>query len=205
MLHGIQPAWFTACTDSVCSVCAILEKRKCGEEVHVQIIPGGCWYAAGTLNSSSFHILLISSILLPSSRLSEPFCHSSSTLPFCPPPVKLENCSEAVVSPSTSGLCLFPAPLKRLLTQASNGPRLWKLLIEDRSQPRWQTQGHLSFVAAVFFFCSCLCGGLRESVQLLGAVARHWAMVITCHSSHCFRSLPWPSPAKKLTACALSS
>lgn len=46
-----------------------------------------------------------------------------------PPPTKtreLQNCPWAL---------LVPSPLKRLVTQASSGPRVWKLLIEDRSQP----------------------------------------------------------------------
>lgn len=99
---------------------------------------------------------------------------------------------------SSFTLCLWallvPTPLKRLVTQASSGPRVWKPLIEDRSQPKWQIQGRFSVVFAVY--CSCLCGGLREGVQLLGAESGQQAMVITCHSSQHFLFQPQPSPAK---------
>lgn len=204
MIHNMHRLLFFPYRDSPISnwgTCTLFEKRKKSEEevnaytgrYHL-LQSGGCWYAAGTPNSPFFHILLISPIFLPTLHFSEPFCHSCATLSLCFSPLKHEDCSEAVVLPRAPGLCWFPAPLKRLVTQASGGPRVWKLLIEDRSQPGWHTQGRFSVFVAVC--CSCLCGGLRESVQLLGAEPRQWAIVITCHSSQYFLSLPWPSPAK---------
>lgn len=177
----------------------LLENRKIGEEVSSHmgryhlLQSGGCWCAAGTPNSPPFHILIISPILLPTLHFSQPLCHSHSALSLYPPPKTRELQWSSSFTPCLWAL-LVPTPLKRLVTQASSGPRVWKLLIEDCLQPEWQIQGRFSVVIAVC--CSCLCGGLRESVQLLGAKSRQQAMVITCHSSQRFLFLPWPSPAK---------
>ncbi|KAM9345452.1 uncharacterized protein ABDE67_014316 [Symphorus nematophorus] len=67
-------------------------------------------------------------VVLPTLHFSEPLCHP---VPPTPAP-RLQNCPWAL---------LVPTPLKRLVTQASSGPRIWKLLIEEerslaRSQPR---------------------------------------------------------------------
>lgn len=153
-----------------------------------------------TPNSPPFHILIISPIPLPTLLFSQPLCHSHSALSLYPPPKELRRSSS--FTPRLWAL-LVPTPLKRLVTEALSGPRVWKLLIEDCLQPEWQIQGRFSVVIAVC--CSCVRGGLRESVQLLGAEPRHQAMVITCHSSQRFLFLPWPLPEKKLTACVLSS
>jgi len=109
---------------------------------------GGCWYAAGITNSPSFHIPLISPVLLPALHFSEPLCHSCSTLASFFPLLQLKNCIEAIVLP----------------------PRPWALLGG---------------------------GWLHESVQLLGAESRQWAMVITCHSSQRFPSLSLTIASKK--------
>lgn len=56
---------------------------------------------------------------------------------------------------------LAPRPPKRLVTQSSCGPRVWKLLIEEHSQPKWQAQGRFCVAPAI-------CGGCRERPPPLG-------------------------------------
>lgn len=149
---------------------------------------GGCWYAAGTPNSPSFHVLLIQAFPC------QPFISLSLSLTHPPQytcfPLRLENGTEAVLLPPCPWALLAPAPLKRLVTQASSGPRVWKPPIEDCPQSEWQTQGR--FCIAVVIYAE---GRVRAS-RFLGAELMQWAMVITCYSSWFFLSLHLPSPAK---------
>lgn len=187
ILHGAHPAWFTTCTDSFSFLNRIHQfqneapayywegEKNVGRNWAGRSPPAVrwvlicCWHPQQSLLSYPTR--------LPHPPANPSFLRAScSTLSLCFPPQtgELLNCPWAL---------LVPAPLKRLVTQASSGPRVWKLLIEGCLQPEWQTQGHCSVVVAVC--CSCLCGGLRECP----VESRQWAMVITRHSSQRFLSL----------------
>lgn len=142
---------------------------------------GGCWYAAGTKTVPAFI-----SYLFPRS-LEPPAPHYPCVSP--PQTEELQNCPWAL---------LVPALLKRLVTQASSGPRVWKLLIEGCLQPEWQTQGHCSIVVALVYVEGCV------SVQSsqVEAVSHGNYTPSSRHSTSCLSAPTIAS--KKLTACVFS-
>lgn len=140
ILHDSRPAQtfvlsseeFTNFTSRHLHAIGIEKKWRGTERLHAQISPPAvrwvlicCWHPQQSLPSYPTH-------LSPSSC--QPFISQSVSVTHAPhypcvfPPQtrELQNCPWAL---------LVPAPLKRLVTQASSGPRVWKLLIEDRLQP----------------------------------------------------------------------